>query len=245
MNTIRLILEYDGTAYLGWQRQAQPQTIQQTVEEALARIVAHPVVLQGSGRTDAGVHARGMVAHFRTPRELPMSAFREGVNRYLPPDIAVRDAALAPPDFHARFDARGKWYRYTLQNGAIRSPLTARQAWHVRPPLDLAAMQRAVRDFVGCHDFAPFRTANCDAKTTEREIYSFAIKKEDELLVLDVRGNGFLRHMVRLMCGTLVEIGLQRRSDDSVRRLLAGEAPLRSLLTAPPQGLCLMEVYYE
>lgn len=246
MRTIRLTLEYDGTAYAGWQRQA-PGTlsIQQVVEEALGQIVHEKVVLHGSGRTDAGVHARAMVAHFRTEKTHPLSAFREGVNRFLPADIAVKDVAEAPDDFHARFSACGKWYRYTIYTGAIRSPLLCRYAWHMPHSLDEAAMLTAARAFIGRKDFGAFRTSNCDAKTTHREIHAFDLVRNGELLCLDLRGSGFLRHMVRIIAGTLVEIGRHRRPVDDIERLLDREPLLCAGLNAPPQGLCLMEVFYE
>lgn len=244
MPLIRVIIEFDGTAYRGWQRQATPDTIQQTLEEAIGRVADEPVTLHSSGRTDAGVHARAMVAHFACSADLPLRAWRDGVNRYLPPDIAVRSAEIAPPGFHSRFDACGKWYRYTVQNGPTRSPLSCRFAWHVRPQLDLDLMRHSAADFIGEHDFTPFRSAQCDAKTTRRQIDAFDITTDNDLIYLDVRGNGFLRHMVRLMSGTLVEIGLQRRPSGDIAALLAGKSVSRTLLTAPAHGLCLMQVDY-
>lgn len=241
---IKLVLEFDGTAYVGWQRQANGISVQQRLEEALARICGGPVTVSSSGRTDAGVHAAGMVAHFTTPRVLPLTAFREGVNRFLPPDVAVKSAVVAADDFHARFSACGKWYRYALQTGATRRPLVARTSWHLPLPLDLPLMQAAAADLVGRHDFARFRTSGCDARTTEREIFSCRVTRRDDLLLLDVCGNGFLRHMVRIIAGTLVEIGLGKRPADDIPRLLAGAPQVKSGLTAPAHGLCLMEVWY-
>jgi tRNA pseudouridine38-40 synthase len=207
-------------------------------------VQGEPLRVIGAGRTDAGVHARGMVAHVSVSRLLPLSAYREGVNRLLPPDVAVRTAEVAHDGFHARFDARGKWYRYTLQLSPVRSPLLGRTAWHLRARLDLAAMERAARDFVGRHDFAAFRGAGCDARTTEREIFSADLTIENDLVRIDVRGGGFLRHMVRTMVGTLVEVGLGRRPADDVARLLACGCRTSAGRTAPAQGLCLMEVWY-
>ncbi len=244
MRTIKLTLEYDGTDYVGWQRQPNGPSVQQIVEEALERVMGRPVTLHSSGRTDAGVHARCMVAHFRTGLALPLSAFREGINRFLPRDIAVRAAEEAAEDFHARFDARGKWYRYTLYLHPVRSPLHARTSWHIRGPLNVEAMADAARLFVGRYDFSAFRTSGCAARSTEREIYSFEISREEDLLHCDVRGSGFLRNMVRVMVGTLVEAGLGKRSVDSIFSLLSGVSPHPSGMTAPPQGLCLMEVWY-
>jgi tRNA pseudouridine38-40 synthase len=244
MKTIRLTIEYDGTDFAGWQIQPNGRSVQEVLEAALAQILGEPVRLHGAGRTDAGVHARGMVAHFVTLRELPLAAYREGVNRLLPLDVAVREAAEAPSDFHARFSARGKWYRYTLRRAPVRSPLHDRTAWHLRAPLDLAAMRRAAAAFVGRHDFAAFRGAGCDARTTERVIFAVELAEQGELLLIDVRGEGFLRHMVRVMVGTLVEVGLGRRPADDVARLLREGCRAAAGRTAPPHGLSLMEVWY-
>lgn len=245
MKTIRLTIEYDGTAYVGWQIQANGTAVQQMLEEALAKILGHSVRITSSGRTDAGVHARGMVAHFRTERELPMSAYREGLNCLLPVDIAVRAAVEAADDFHARFDARGKWYRYSLHTAPVRSPLAARFSWYVPRPLDEERMRQGAEMLVGRHDFAAFRTSGCDALTTVREMRSVELFREGELLHIDVRGTAFLRNMVRIMAGTLVEIGWGKLSLDDLAGLLRGEPELRPGRTAPPQGLCLMEVRYE
>lgn len=244
MKTIRLTLEYDGTAYVGWQVQPNGLAVQQLVEQALARVLDVPVRLVSSGRTDAGVHARGMVAHFTTARELPMAAYRDGVNRFLPQDVAVTEAAEAEAGFHARFSARGKWYRYTLCLTPIRSPLAARTSWHLRSPLDEQAMAEAADVFVGRHDFAAFRASGCDAATTVREIYAVELSRQENLLHIDVKGSGFLRNMVRVMVGTLVEIGQGKMSVADLRPLLQGGRREGAGKTAPPQGLCLMEVWY-
>lgn len=241
---IRLVLEYDGSDFHGWQYQSNGRSVQQVVEEALLALLGEEVRLHGSGRTDAGVHARGMVAHFATTRSLPLAAYREGLNCHLPTDVAVREAAVVDERFHARYTARGKWYRYRLCPGAMRSPLHRRDCWQVRSPLDLAAMERAARAFIGRHDFSRFRTSGCDAVTTVREIFSVEIVQDDELVIIDVRGGGFLRNMVRIMVGTLVEIGRGKRPETDVAALLDGCDGLRAGATAPPQGLCLMEVYY-
>ncbi len=172
MRTIRLVVEFDGTRFAGWQLQANGLSVQEVVEEALARLTGEKIRLASSGRTDAGVHARGMTVHFRTAGALPLAAFREGINRLLPAEVAVREAAEAPPGFHARFSARGKWYRYTIYNAAVRSPLAARTSWHLRAPLDLPAMMQGAAAFAGRHDFAAFRAAGCDARETVREIFS-------------------------------------------------------------------------
>ena len=244
MRTIKLILEYDGTNYAGWQVQPNGLSIQQVVEEALATLLKVPVRVHSSGRTDAGVHARGMVAAFATDRGLPLRAFSDGLNALLPPDIAVKDAQEAPDNFNPRFDAIGKRYRYTIHRGGRRSPLCRHYAWHVRGALDLAAMVEAARHLVGERDFASFRTTGCAARTTVRRIDAVGVVEEGSLIHVDVTGSGFLRNMVRIMVGTLVEVGQGRRSAGDVALLFKQPGERFAGPTAPPQGLCLMEVYY-
>jgi tRNA pseudouridine38-40 synthase len=244
MKTVKLTIEYVGTRYAGWQVQENGISVQQEMEDALARILGKKVRIISSGRTDAGVHARGMVAHFRTERDLPLSAFREGVNRYLPRDIAIQKAEIAPPDFHARYRAKGKWYRYSIFQAEVPSPLAWPFSWHIRSTLDVETMAKAAQDFVGRHDFAGFRSSNCDAQTTIREIFSISVRREEQMVTIDVRGNGFLKNMVRRMAGTLVKIGLEKKPSDEIQRLLSQTKESSSGLTAPPQGLCLMEVWY-
>jgi tRNA pseudouridine38-40 synthase len=244
MRTIKLIIEYDGTNYSGWQVQPNGITIQQVLEGALEKLVGSPVRLHSSGRTDAGVHARGMVAVFRTEKTFPLRAFADGVNTLLPRDIAVREAADVPSDFNPRADATGKHYRYTIFNGARRSPLTRLYAWHLRERLDVAAMQRAAVHFVGERDFAAFRSTGCAAQTTRRQIYSLEVIRDGDIIRIEVNGSGFLRNMVRIMVGTLVETGLGKRSPEEIPALFLAPERDAAGMTAPPQGLCLMEVFY-
>lgn len=244
MRTIKLKIEYDGSDFVGWQRQPNGLSVQEVLEGALAQLLGSEVSLTSSGRTDAGVHALGMVAHFHTDRDLPLKAFRDGVNSFLPATVAVQQAEEAAEHFHARFDARGKWYRYSIFQAAVRSPLLADRAWWLRSPLDIAAMEQAAAAFVGRHDFAVFRTSGCAAKTTIREIFSVELQSQDRLLVVDVRGSGFLRNMVRMMVGTLVEIGQGKRPVEAIGELLNCKDGCGPAHTAPAQGLCLMEVWY-
>jgi tRNA pseudouridine38-40 synthase len=244
MRTIKLTIEYDGTNYAGWQIQPNGLAIQQVMEEALANILGAPVRLYSSGRTDAGVHAGGMVAAFRTDRGMPLHAFSDGLNSLLPPDIAVRDAEEASPQFNPRADASGKHYRYTIYNGRRRSPLFRLYAWHLRGNLDLVAMREAARHLVGEKDFAAFRTTGCAARTTIRNVYSIEISREGEFLRIDVKGSGFLRNMVRIMVGTLVEVGLGKISPAVLPALFVGRNGGTAGMTAPAHGLCLVEVYY-
>lgn len=244
MRNIKLIIEYDGTDYSGWQVQPNGLTVQQVLEEALARMLGERAILHGSGRTDAGVHARGMVACFKTDKTLPLRAFREGLNTMLPNDIAVRDACEVPLCFHPRFDAVAKHYRYTMLLDDLRSPLYRHTAWRLKGRLDLEAMRAACRLFVGEHDFAAFRGSGCAAKTTVRRIYGMELNRDGRLLHLDVRGSGFLKNMVRIITGTLIEVGQGKFALEDVARLLKGGDRRELGMTVPPQGLCLMEVFY-
>jgi len=244
MRTILLIIEYDGTAYCGWQIQPNGLAVQEVLEQALAEILGHDVRLHSSGRTDAGVHARGMAAHFLTDADLPLQAFREGVNCFLPQDVAIRSVYEMPEGFHARFSARGKVYRYTIYRDRIRSPLAARTAWHLRGDLDLARMRSAAQSLVGEHDFRAFRSSACAARTTTREIFSIDITSDSAFVYVDVKGSGFLKNMVRMIVGTLVEVGLGRRPAEDLGKLVSAQPDLRCGPTAPAHGLCLQEVWY-
>lgn len=244
MRTILLNVEYDGTAYFGWQAQPDRPTVQVVVEKALQQILGGEVRVHSSSRTDAGVHARDMAVHFRTGSHLPLTAFREGANAFLPDDVVIREAREMPEDFHARYSSKGKWYRYTIYNAAVRSPLTCRTSWHLRGALDLALMKDAASLLVGEHDFQAFRTTGCAARSTVREIYQVDITAEENFIYLDFQGSGFLRNMVRMLVGTIAEIGQGRRPLEDLEKLLNGEPGLSSGATAPAQGLCLQEVWY-
>ena len=244
MRTIRLTLEYDGTAYSGWQRQPNGHAVQQVVEEALFELLGEHVTVRSSGRTDAGVHARGMSAAFRTPSSLPLKAFVDGTNRFLPPDVAVLDAVEASADFKPIGDALAKHYRYTILTAAVRSPLRRFHAWHIREELDLASMQTAAAFFAGRHNFAAFRASNCAAKTTIRRVYSVEVSRKGDTIVIDVVGEGFLKNMVRVMAGTLADIGRGRFKPEYVLGLLQDGDRKKAGVTAPACGLCLIKVYY-
>lgn len=244
MPTILLLIEYDGTDFSGWQLQTNGRSVQEVVEAALADLLGESVRIHSAGRTDAGVHACAMPVHFTTQRELPLRAYRDGLNRLLPADVAVFEAYAMPDGFHARFMARRKWYRYTIDRRSVRSPLSGRRAWQLRGTLDLEAMRMAAQLLVGEHDFAAFRASGCMAKTTVRRLDDIKLEEEGTLLHIDVRGSGFLRNMVRMLVGTLVDIGKGKRPVDDIPRLLTNEPGLRSGPTAPAHGLCLMTVDY-
>jgi len=244
MRTIKLTIEYDGTNYAGWQVQPNGVAVQQVIEKALLLLLGEPVRLRSSGRTDAGVHAQGMVASFTTSRELPMQAYVGGINRFLPPDIAILSAFEVPTGFMAIRDARSKHYRYTIYNSHVRSPLRRFYSWHVREPLNLAAMTAAARCFAGLHDFAAFRASNCVTKTTVRRVDSVIISREGDMITIDVTGGGFLKNMVRIMAGTLVDVGRGRFEPEHIDWLLKNPDRKKAGITAPACGLCLIAVCY-
>jgi tRNA pseudouridine38-40 synthase len=243
---IRLVVEYDGTGLCGWQRQANGPTVQAHLEDALARLLAHEVRVAGASRTDAGVHASGQVAAFRTERTIPLHGIRRGLNSMLPAAIAIVEAAEADEDFHPRFSATGKHYRYLVLTRADRSPRWRNRAWHHPGALDLAAMRDAAAALIGEHDFSAFRAAGCSATRTIRRIDDIAISEIPEaMLAFDVRGNAFLRNMVRIVVGTLVEVGESKRLARQVGEILASKNRTQAGITAPPQGLELVSVRYD
>ena len=242
--TIRIVIEYDGSALVGWQRQRNGPSVQQHLEEMIARMVSHPVRVTGASRTDAGVHARGQVAAFRTVARIPVDGLRRGLNALLPPAIAVTSAQEVAADFHPRFHAVGKHYRYTLLARPDRVPLLRSTAWHRPRPLDLEAMSAGAAPLIGEHDFAAFRAAGCSARTTTRRIDRIDLRREGELVVIDVRGNAFLRNMVRIIAGTLVEVGEGRRQASEIAEILTSRDRTRAGQTAPAHGLTLMSVQY-
>lgn len=245
MRFIRLVVEYDGTGLHGWQRQLNGATVQQHLEEALAQIVQHEVSVTGASRTDAGVHARGQVVAFATERQIPLHGFRRGLNSLLPEQIAVREATEVDETFHPRHSATGKHYRYTLLVRPDRSPLWRDRAWHLSDALDLDAMRAGASHLVGEHDFAAFRAAGCTAKTTVRRIESIVISRDADLVRIDLHGNAFLRQMVRIIVGTLVEVGVGKRPPTQVAEIMASLDRTQAGITAPAHGLELVEVRYD
>jgi tRNA pseudouridine38-40 synthase len=243
---IKLILEYDGTNYHGWQSQAGSgrPTIQDTLEEALKTLSREEVKTFSSGRTDAGVHALGHVANFKTSFVMPAAAWAPALNHLLPRDIRVLESAEAPQDFHARYSALSKTYRYRILHRRAPTALHRAYAWHVNLPLNVARMKQAVAFLTGTHDFSAFRGSGCSAKTPVRTIRTAVIKKSGDFLELSLEADAFLQYMVRNIAGTIVEVGLGRFSPDDVKRMLESRDRTRAGRTAPPQGLYLVSVSY-
>ena len=240
------MVEYDGTDLHGWQRQKNGPTVQQHLEEALGKLLGHDVVVTGASRTDAGVHARGQVASFWTERTIPVHGIQRATNAMLPSGIAIRIATEAPETFHPRLSATGKHYCYTLLVRPERSPRWCRYAWHHPEPLSIPAIAEAARALHGEHDFSAFRSAGCTAQTTTRRIDAIAVDQPDpERIAIHIRGNAFLRQMVRIIVGTLTEVGTGKRATAEVGQILAGRDRTKAGITAPPNGLELVEVNYD
>ena len=240
----RIVVEYDGTEFAGWQRQQGQRTVQATLEDAIRDMVGETVFVRGAGRTDAGVHADGQVATLELATNIPPHGLLRGLNSILPADVAIVDAAEAAPDFDARFSARGKIYRYTVWNHFVRSPRLARTAWHVREPLDTDAIRRAGAVLVGEHDFRAFRASDCDRKTTNRIVRRLDVERQGPLMTVDIEATAFLKNMVRIVVGTLVDIGRGRVGEDAPARMLASGDRTIGGMTAPPQGLTMLRVIY-
>jgi tRNA pseudouridine38-40 synthase len=241
---IKLTISYDGTDFSGWQRQANAPTIQQTIEEALAGMVHAPVILRGAGRTDAGVHAEGQVACFFTDAKIPVAGFVRGLNSVLPRSIGVLAGEEVDEAFDARRSARGKHYRYQVWNREERAPLVDRYAWHVHSRLDVAAMQAGAAHLVGEHDFSAFRAADCDRKDPVRVLHRVDVSRTGDLVAFDLHGNGFLKNMVRVIVGTLYEVGRGQRKPENLAELLAGRDRTRAGRTAAARGLTMVRVFY-
>jgi len=244
MRNVKLTIEYEGSGYAGWQVQTNGLSIQEVLQVAIAAVTGEPEVkLIGSGRTDAGVHAAGQVANFRTETTIPAEALPHAINTKLPDDVAVLAAEDVPEGFHARYSAKGKTYRYSILNRRIRSPLARARTALVSRPLDVAAMRMAARDIVGEHDFAAFQSKP-NGKPSVRTVTGLTVETVGEQIDVLITGNGFLYNMVRAIAGTLIEVGLGKRAPDSLAELIRSCDRSRAGPTAPAQGLCLLEVKY-
>lgn len=242
---IALALEYDGSRFLGWQTQPGGGTVQDTLEAALATIAGEPIDVTCAGRTDRGVHALGQVVHFDTTAQRPESAWVRGVNALLPDSVAVQWAQAVPPDFHARYGARERSYRYVLLNRAVRPALAARHAGWFHLPLDVAAMRAAARHLVGEHDFSAFRSAECQAKSPVRTLLALDLEARGERIDFVLRANAFLHHMVRNIVGTLVYVGKGKHPPSWAGTVLASRDRARAAPTFAADGLYLEQVAYE
>jgi tRNA pseudouridine38-40 synthase len=244
MRRLRLTVQYDGTDFVGWQRQDNGPSIQAALEDVLLGMTGTRPFVRGAGRTDAGVHALAQVAHFDTEAAIPLHGFLRGMNSQLPRSIAVTAIEEVPPDFDARFSAHRKLYRYQIWNAEARAPLLDRYTWHLLRPLDVEPMQAAAALLVGRHDFAAFRAADCERKTTVRTLSRLAVKREGALVTIEAEADAFLKNMVRILTGTLVAVGHKKRSPEEMPTLLASRDRTLAGMTAPPSGLQLVRVEY-
>ena len=245
MYNYKLTIQYDGTRYRGWQIQGNTdQTIQGKLEGVLSRLTGQPVEVHGSGRTDAGVHALGQVANVKLPRPIEPWELLQELNRYLPADIGVIAAEPAPERFHARLNARSKTYRYRIWNSAIPNVLERSYLYALPEALDVTAMERAAADLVGTHDFRSFCGLKRFKKSTVRTITDIAITQNGAEVRLEFTGNGFLMRMVRILAGTLVEVGLGQREADTMPAVLAAQDRTAAGPALPAQGLALVQVEY-
>lgn len=242
---VRLIVAYDGTNYHGWQIQKNAITVEEILQQALCDLLQEPIELVGASRTDAGVHARGNVAVFDTHTRIPAEKIAIAVNQRLPEDIRVMQSEEVEEQFHPRYAESEKTYEYHISNVPIQLPTRRLYSYFVYLPLDVEKMQEAAKLFVGEHDFAGFCSAKSQVQTTVRTIYDCQVEKEGDEICIRVRGNGFLYNMVRIIAGTLVEVGLGRRKLSAVSQAI--EKADRSLAgpTAPPEGLTLIKIEYQ
>lgn len=244
MQNYRALIQYDGTRYSGWQKQGNTTaTIQGRLEQAISGLLKEPVELHGSGRTDAGVHAVGQVANFKTAKSMDLPRFVHQLNEALPDDIAVLELTPAEPRFHARLNAKEKVYRYTIRNSHCADVFRRRFEYKLPEPLDLEKMQQAAEVLTGTHDFRGFSTGRTK-KSTVRTIFSIQIDKTGGRIDITFTGDGFLYNMVRILTGTLIEIGIGTREIHSIQDVFDTKDRTRAGFTAPAQGLCLMEVRY-
>ncbi|HJT97565.1 MAG TPA: tRNA pseudouridine(38-40) synthase TruA [Rhodanobacteraceae bacterium] len=241
---IALGIEYDGTDFLGWQRLAHGASVQGAVEAALSFVAAHPVEVVCAGRTDAGVHARCQVVHFDSDARRDMRGWMLGANSRLPPSVAVRWAQPVAAEFHARYGARARRYRYRLINRSVRAALDARFASWERVPLDVDAMRAAAVALIGEHDFSAFRTVACQARSPSRHVREIAIARSGEEVVFEIEANAFLHHMVRNIVGSLLPIGRGEQRPEWLAELLAGRDRAKAGPTAPPSGLTFLGPRY-
>jgi tRNA pseudouridine38-40 synthase len=244
MRNIKLTIEYDGTGYHGWQSQTNALAVQDVIQDAVGKLTGEDCSLVGAGRTDVGVHALGQTANFLTESNIPSERFSFALNSVLPDDIVVKRSEEVSINFHSRYDAKGKKYRYLIYNSVHPSALLRNRAFHVPCELDYAAMRHAALSFQGTHDFSAFRAAGSSAKTSVRTVTDVLLEKDGEIIRFEISGNGFLYNMVRIITGTLVEVGSGKIPPDAIPGIIRSGDRLKAGKTAPAQGLYLVEVFY-
>lgn len=245
MNNYRLTIQYDGARYKGWQRLGNDEnTIQGKIENVLTQMAEEEIELIGCSRTDAGVHAVGQVANFKTSKEFTEDEVKQYLNRYLPQDISIIDVKVVPEQFHARYNAKAKTYRYQIWNKEYSNPFMRRYSIYIKEPLDLAKMKLASEHFIGVHDFTAFSNAKSKKKSMVRELYSIAIVNEDGMIHIRLRGNGFLYNMARWIVGTLIDVGLGKIDANQIPAIIASKDRNQTGRLADAQGLFLESIEY-
>lgn len=244
MRNIKVIIEYDGTGYHGWQSQENAVSVQRVVEDAFKKLTGENIKLIGASRTDTGVHSYGQTANFLTESKIPAEKFFLAVNCLLPPDISVVHSEEVPKDFHSRFDAKGKKYKYLIYNDRAPSALLRSRAFHVPVPLNLEAMKKAAEYIPGKKDFSAFKASGSNVKDSIRTVWGIELQKKDKIIELTVSGDGFLYNMVRIIAGTLVDVGMGRIAPDELGTIIESRDRTKAGRTAPAHGLYLVEVYY-
>jgi len=245
LRTIKITIEYDGTQYCGWQLQPNGVSIQEKITHAISQITGEKSTLHGSGRTDAGVHAKGQCASFRTQSNIPIQRIPQALNNYLPEDIAIVAAEDKEEGFHARYSALGKKYCYQINFCSYRRPLNRLFSWHLRQVPDIEKMKQALALFQGTHDFMSFRASRSDITDTVRTIWTADLVLKGDGCCISFEGNGFLYKMVRMLVASTVEVGLEKKKLSEIEERLRGKENKNHKTTAPPQGLFLEKVYYD
>lgn len=245
MKNIKLIIEYDGNNYFGWQKQNDKITIEGELTRALESVTGEEIKLIGSGRTDAGVHALGQVANFTTNSNIPGEKYKHALLPFLPDDISIRESEEVDLDFHSRFDASKKRYKYIVYNDEFPKAIYRNFSYNVPFKIKIEDMIQSSKQLIGTHDFTSFMVANTEVYTTIKTIYSISIKKERDLIVFTIEGSSFLRNMIRIIIGTLIYIGTGKIPKGQLHQILSDKRRESAGPTAPPQGLYLEKVYYE
>lgn len=244
MRNIKLVIEYDGKGFNGWQKQPNKLNIQGEIEKAISEITGENIEITASGRTDAGVHALGQVANFKTESNIPIEKFAIAINSRLKKSIVVKSAEEVPLDFHSRYNCKGKKYRYVIDNSKYGSAIYRGLLCHIPVELDLEKMQQAIKYFEGEHDFKGFKATGGNNKSTVRRIDKAIIVKENDNIIIELVGNGFLYNMVRIIAGTLVDVGLGKIKPEDIPNIIESRKRENAGKTLQPQGLYLVEVYY-
>lgn len=244
MRNIRLVIEYDGKSFNGWQKQPTKLNIQGEIERAIEELTGEKIDLIASGRTDAGVHALGQVANFRTESNIPIDKFAIAINSKLKKSIVIKSAEEVDEKFHSRYSVKEKTYRYTINNSKYGTALFRDMEYHYPIKLDVDKMKEAVKYFEGEHDFAAFKASGTSSKSSVRKIYKADVYENNERIYIELTGNGFLYNMIRIIAGTLLDVGIEKIKPEEIKNIIESKDRKQAGKTLPPQGLCLMEVKY-